>query len=87
LLRQWQSEDTLKLLIAIDYRGVPVFASMKKVPESPWFLLAKTDKDEIYEGLKVQLRDVIIIIMLLIIITLFLCGRFMVAAENKVLPR
>jgi len=59
---------------AIDYRGVPVFASMKKVPESPWFLLAKTDKDEIYEGLKVQLRDVIIIIMLLIIITLFLCG-------------
>jgi len=59
---------------AIDYRGVPVFASMKKVPESPWFLLAKTDKDEIYEGLKVQLRDVIIIIMLLIIISLFLCG-------------
>jgi PAS domain S-box-containing protein len=59
---------------AVDYRGVPVFASMKKVPESPWFLLAKTDKDEIYEGLKVQLRDVIIIIMLLIIISLFLCG-------------
>jgi PAS domain S-box-containing protein len=59
---------------AVDYRGVSVFASMKKVPESPWFLLAKTDKDEIYEGLKVQLRYVIIIMMLLIIISLFLCG-------------
>jgi PAS domain S-box-containing protein len=59
---------------AIDYRGVPVFASMKKVPESPWFLLAKTDKDEIYKGLKVQLNYVRIIIVLLIILTLFLCG-------------
>jgi PAS domain S-box-containing protein len=59
---------------ALDYRGVSVFASMKKVPESTWFLLAKTDKDEIFEGLKVQLRDIIIIIMLLIITSLFLCG-------------
>jgi len=59
---------------AIDYRGVPVFASMKKVPESPWFLLAKTDREEIYEGLRDQLRSVIIIIVLMIIISLFLCG-------------
>ena len=59
---------------AIDYRGKPVFASMKKVPESPWFLLAKTDRDEIYEGLKNQLRNVRIIVILLIIMSLFLCG-------------
>jgi PAS domain S-box-containing protein len=59
---------------AIDYRGVPVFASMKKVPESPWFLLAKTDRDEIYESLRSQLKFVVIIIVLMIITSLFLCG-------------
>jgi PAS domain S-box-containing protein len=59
---------------AIDYRGVPVIASMKKVPQSSWFLLAKTDKDEIYEGLSDELRSVIIIIVLMIITSLFLCG-------------
>ncbi len=59
---------------AIDYRGVPVFASMKKVPESPWFLLAKTDRDEIYKSLRDQLKFVIIIIVLMIITSLFLCG-------------
>ena len=59
---------------AVDYRGVPVIASMKKVPESSWFLLAKTDRDEIYEGLRDELRSVIIIIVLMIITSLFLCG-------------
>jgi PAS domain S-box-containing protein len=59
---------------AIDCRGIPVFASMKKVPESPWFLLAKTDKAEIYETLRGQLRSVIIIIVLVIIIGLSVCA-------------
>ncbi|MGD0341185.1 MAG: PAS domain S-box protein [Bacteroidales bacterium] len=59
---------------AVDYNGVTVFASMKKVPESPWFLVAKTDKSEIYEGLKAQLRHVGIIIILMIMTLLFLCG-------------
>ena len=35
----------------IDYRGVPVFAVVRKVPGSPWFLVAKTDKSEIYAPL------------------------------------
>jgi PAS domain S-box-containing protein len=59
---------------AIDYRGIPVFASMKKVPESPWFLLAKTDRAEIYEGLSGQLRFVIIIVVLIIVTSFFLCA-------------
>jgi PAS domain S-box-containing protein len=59
---------------AIDYRGVPVFASMKKVPESPWFLIAKTDKDEIYEELNAQLLYVRIFIVLTILTSFFLFG-------------
>jgi PAS domain S-box-containing protein len=59
---------------AIDYRGVPVFASMKKVPGSSWYLLAKTDREEIFEGLRGQLRSVIIIILLMIAASLFFTG-------------
>jgi len=32
----------------IDYRGVPVLSDIKKIPGSPWFLLAKVDIEEIY---------------------------------------
>jgi hypothetical protein len=36
----------------VDYRGVPVVAVLRKVPDSPWFLLAKEDQAEIYRPLK-----------------------------------
>jgi hypothetical protein len=32
----------------IDYRGVPVLASIKKIPNFSWFMVAKVDQDEIY---------------------------------------
>jgi len=31
----------------VDYRGVPVFAVTGKVPDSPWFLVAKVDAEEV----------------------------------------
>jgi PAS domain S-box-containing protein len=31
-----------------DYRGVPVLAAFRRVPDSPWFLLAKADTAEVY---------------------------------------
>ena len=31
-----------------DYRGIPVLAAIKAVPDSPWLLIAKVDTDEIY---------------------------------------
>jgi signal transduction histidine kinase len=30
-----------------DYRGVPVISFLKKIPDSPWFMVAKVDKKEI----------------------------------------
>jgi PAS domain S-box-containing protein len=58
---------------AIDYRGVAVIAAMKQVPESSWYMLAKTDRSEILTKLNDQMHYVSIIIILINIITLFLC--------------
>ena len=35
-----------------DYRGVPVLASIKKIPGSSWSMVAKVDKDEIYRPVR-----------------------------------
>ena len=36
----------------IDYRGVPVVAAMKAVPDTPWVMVAKIDQQEIYAPLR-----------------------------------
>ncbi len=33
----------------IDYRGAPVLAALRSIPDSPWFLIAKIDQEEIYK--------------------------------------
>ena len=33
---------------ALDYRGVPVFAAVRRVPDTPWYLVAKIDEDEVH---------------------------------------
>jgi PAS domain S-box-containing protein len=35
----------------IDYRGVPVFAALEKVPDTPWYLIAKIDQEEVNASL------------------------------------
>ncbi|NLV18675.1 MAG: PAS domain-containing sensor histidine kinase [Bacteroidetes bacterium] len=52
---------------AIDYRGVPVIAAMKRVPETPWFLIAKTDKREVFSSLLDTKRLILIIVVLFIL--------------------
>lgn len=51
---------------AIDYRGASVVAAMKKVPGSSWYLVAKTDKNEVFIPLNRQIVLIIIIIILFI---------------------
>jgi PAS domain S-box-containing protein len=50
----------------IDYRGVPVLAVMRAIPDSPWFLVAKIDKEEIYAPIRERFQLVTIIVILLI---------------------
>jgi PAS domain S-box-containing protein len=40
----------------IDYRGVPVLADIRRVPDTAWVLVAKVDRDEIFKDLYVRVR-------------------------------
>jgi PAS domain S-box-containing protein len=51
----------------LDYRGVPVLAAVGLIPDSPWFLVAKIDADEIYAPLKKRIREVIVLLFTLIV--------------------
>jgi PAS domain S-box-containing protein len=37
---------------ALDYRGVPIFAAVRPVPGTPWYLIAKIDSEEVWEPLR-----------------------------------
>lgn len=52
---------------AIDYRGIRVVAAMKKIPGTPWFMVAKIDRDEILSALNEQMTMGVIILALLIL--------------------
>jgi len=59
---------------ATDYRGVKVVAAMKKVPEVPWYIVAKTDREEILGTLNMEMRQIFMITFLFILITALLSG-------------
>ena len=42
------------ILEGVDYRGVPVLAAVRRVPGSPWVLVAKIDVEEIYAPVRQQ---------------------------------
>jgi two-component system sensor histidine kinase/response regulator len=50
-----------------DYRGVPVIAVVRSVPGSPWFLVARIDKDEVYAPLADRLRMILIFVIVLLL--------------------
>lgn len=55
----------------IDYRGEPVLANIEPVTGTPWFMVAKIDKSEIYEGLYNEVVIVIVFTGLLILLSAF----------------
>ncbi len=38
----------------VDYRGVPVIAAVRAVPDSPWFLVARMDTSEVYAPVRAR---------------------------------
>src|ERR1035437_1257825 len=50
-----------------DYRGVPVLAALRAVPDSPWFLVARMDTAEVYAPLRERLWLTILLVSLLLI--------------------
>ncbi len=57
-----------------DYRNVPVKAFVSNIPDSPWFIVSKMDKDEIDEPLQARLRELIIMIGLVLLFLFALFG-------------
>jgi PAS domain S-box-containing protein len=52
-----------------DYRGVPVLAAMRGIPGTPWFLVAKVDREEIYAPLRERALITGIVLLLLFLTT------------------
>jgi PAS domain S-box-containing protein len=55
-----------------DYRGVPVLADIEAVPDTPWFMVTKVDKSEIYEELR--FRAIFISLFIFVLILLLVVG-------------
>ncbi len=55
------------LMEVADYRGVPVIGAVRKVPDSPWFLVAKMDKEELYAPIRRTAWVVVILTVAFII--------------------
>jgi PAS domain S-box-containing protein/putative nucleotidyltransferase with HDIG domain len=51
----------------VDYRGVPVIADVRAVPDSPWFMVARIETSEIYAPLTQMLSVVIALVSALLI--------------------
>ena len=54
----------------IDYRGIPVLAAVRAIPDSPWFLVARIDLEEVYR----PLRDRMLLTVIMVGILLLLAG-------------
>jgi PAS domain S-box-containing protein len=50
----------------IDYRGVPVIADVRAVPNSGWFLVARMDREEMYEPLRGRMWLIVILVVALL---------------------
>ena len=51
----------------VDYRGEPVLAALRAIPDSPWFLVARMDTAEVYAPLRERLRLTLLLVSLLLI--------------------
>jgi len=61
-------------LAGVDYRGASVLAAMRKVPGSPWYMVAKVNHSEVFTALNEQMTMIIIIIILFILTIGLLLG-------------
>ena len=56
----------------VDYRGVSVFAEIRNIPGSTWYLIGKLDKSEIIQRVNNEFIPIVIIFALLLLITALL---------------
>ncbi|HEY3740202.1 MAG TPA: PAS domain S-box protein [Bryobacteraceae bacterium] len=59
---------------ALDYRGVPVLSTIRHVPDSPWYLIAKIDAAEVDAPVKRLGIEMALIVTLIVIANLVAVG-------------
>lgn len=55
------------IMDGIDYRGVPVVAALRTIPDSPWSLVARMDSAEVYTPIRERLWQVVVMVGALIL--------------------
>jgi len=55
------------IFLGLDYRGVNVISALRKIPDSPWFMVARMDLIEVYAPLRDRLWQMIALIVILIL--------------------
>lgn len=55
------------IMEGIDYRGVPVIAALRTIPHSPWFIVSKIDKEEVFAPVRKRAWFIAIIVFAAII--------------------
>lgn len=51
----------------LDYRGVEVIASLDAIPNSPWFIVARIDRDEVYHPVRQIFLAIMVTVFVLIL--------------------
>ncbi|MBI5843565.1 MAG: PAS domain S-box protein [Deltaproteobacteria bacterium] len=49
-----------------DYRGVPVLSAIMAIPDSPWFMVAKVDKNEVFATWRIHSYLIMALVLILI---------------------
>jgi two-component system cell cycle sensor histidine kinase/response regulator CckA len=57
------------IMEGIDYRGVPVVAALRHIPDSVWYIVAKVDQAEVFAPIRVRTRVISFATVLLVLIT------------------
>ena len=60
------AHDKREIAEGPDYRGIPVVAAGDRVPDSPWFLLAKVDQQEIFQPIAEYIRQTTLLLLALV---------------------
>lgn len=66
-----------------DYRNIPVVGFLTRIPDLPWYMVAKVDKEEILLPLKKYVFLIIIVVVLLILINASIFGFWIWAARKN----
>jgi PAS domain S-box-containing protein len=53
---------TGKIIEGPDYRGVPVVAAVQRVDDSPWYIVAKVDREEVFAPVRTRAAGVALIV-------------------------